>query len=115
MAKEFTGAVDYAFPRVGRYAHQVFMLHGIEVTWSAAPTTAETLKILSVDAEGIANETELRGIDPSQSSLTDWVYLIPDGPLPLTHQRSIRITYPNTDGHTLKIGAFGYYLGIGSR
>ena len=86
-----------------------FMLAGIAVTWAAAPTTSENIDLKLVVASDIDDEIMLVSIDPSDDSLTSWVHIVPDGPVPLPPGVTAEVTYMNTDAEVVKVTYLGYW------
>ena len=112
MVKQFSAAVDTAFPTIEERprARPTFMFTGIAVKWSGAPTTSENLSLVLSVEKDVEVDVSLKVIDPSTDSLTDWFWTVPDGPIPLPEEVQMKVAYGNTDTNTVTIVFLGYYV-----
>jgi len=79
------------------------------MTWDTAPTTSESVELkLEADFDEVI-EPLLADRDPATDSLTSWVHLISDGPIPLIDKSKACVTYPNTDRRKIKVWFIGYW------
>lgn len=108
---QFQRAVEAVYPPVDDrpFNRGTFMLQGIAMTWSAAPTTAEDVEVLIVVPEFSDHEFLIRDLDPSENSLEDWFHLIAGGPVAIPSDEHVKVTYPNTDAGTVTVKFLGYY------
>ena len=102
--------VEANFPTGERPAmRKTFMLVGVAVHLSAAPTTAEDIKlsIRTLDPEVIFL---VKIVDPSVGALTDWVWTLDGSPIPVDTLMSARLEYANTDAAEIDVRILGYWL-----
>ena len=86
-----------------------FLLYGIAVKWSSAPTTSESILLrLKVDKD-FEVTFDIKSFDPSINSNVDWVFTIPGGPIALPVDVSAQITFANTDSRTVSVAFLGYW------
>lgn len=71
----------------------------VALHFSAAPTTSQDLVVTLDSVDGLTYDTVLATVDPSLSSLTDFLYE-PEGDLFLFSGDAIDVTFTNTDGVT---------------
>ncbi|MXV76389.1 hypothetical protein F4Z99_19220 [Candidatus Poribacteria bacterium] len=112
MVYEFEGAVSVEYPaEVDRpKMRQTFILEGIAVTWDAAPTTSENIRLsLELHGEGVSMEPLVVSFDPSDESATSWVHMIADCSIPLPVNTRAKVEYTNTDATLVKVGFLGYW------
>ena len=111
MDFEFTGSVEASFPADADRPKMrpTFMLTGIGVTWSTAPTTSESAELRLVLEGEVEMDLLIVSRDPSTDSLTSWMHLIAEGPIPLANSICARVLYDNTDAGTVKVLFIGYW------
>jgi hypothetical protein len=78
----------------------------IVIHFSLAPTTSENLLIKLDSNAGAAYDTMLYTVDPSDSSITDLVWIPDDGAFAMVYGDEIDITYANTDTRTIGISVY---------
>lgn len=78
----------------------------ITIHFSSAPTTSENL-VFGLDSNaGAAYDTLLYTVDPSESSITDLVWIPDDNAFVMIFGDEIDITYTNTDTRTIGISIY---------
>jgi hypothetical protein len=82
----------------------------IVIHFSLAPTTSENLLIKLDSNAGAAYDTVIYDGDPSEFSVTDFVWIPHGGEFAMVYGDEIDITYTNTDTRTIGISVY-YELG----
>lgn len=83
-----------------------FKLLKVCVHFSAAPTTSEDLTVTLDSNAGAAYDTVLGSVDPSSSSLTDWVFVPADGSGKFVDGDEIVVAFTNTDTETYGLSIY---------
>ena len=76
-----------------------YKLVSVTCHFNIAPTTSEDFSITLDATDGVAYDTVLFSVDPSESSATDIVF-IPDGELLFESGDEIAVAFPNTEDRT---------------
>lgn len=83
-----------------------FRLLKVMVHFSAAPTTSENLVVTCDSNAGAAYDTILDSVDPSSSSVADWVFAPVGETGKFVSGDEIKVTFTNTDTETYGLSIY---------
>ena len=100
----------FEFPGSPRpMSNPTFMLVGIGVVLDVASSTSEEMLLSIVTSGDYSSELEVVKRDLSVDSVTDWLHVIRDGPIPLPQEKIARVSYQNTDENEVSVTFLGYW------